>query len=1401
MFAGGAALPERSEGLPAKKRKMNMKQRLGILMILFVLSCSPMAGQMIQADKHFGAEKALSNNFVTALALDDDGYVWVGTESGLNRIAGFTCTVFKKSTSQKQESGLRYNDKILSLFYDENSNQLLVGTEASLSVYDCARGIFVHQLIGDSLVVYGLADIASRQAGGMWLLFGNGRLQWLDSGQNRLTNVQLEKTVGSRCVLDDGQGHLYVGHSHDGMTLFSVSKTPATLQHPQGGGKERGDGTPTAKVMRSFVHVEGDETSLPGNNVRKIFRDSRGNIWVGTDHGLALYDPLRGTFSKVEHQGQDFDDNVFDIKEMPDESLWVAMDVGGICTLSLREVDHMLRQGRLHFGSEPRFVLSSNNTRSILRDNYGNIWIGCHSTGLDFIGSRKPFLHRLPYFDQFNRLKRTYAVGNDGAGRLWVGSEDELSLWSAGRLEGEWRINNMRNRLHSFPRCLMADSQGYVWLGMEDEGVVRFNVRTHTFEPIDIGHGAADTHSFFEDTDGRIWIGSEHGLCIYDHGRISTESQIDQLIRKAPVTSIIRLTDHQLFITTQGAGAVVLNQQTMTAKPLTMRNGLPSNNINQALRGRRGDIWLGTNEGLVHVPDVATLKNIEVFNAQQGLSDNHVRAIAQDKRGRIWASTYTGIACFDANGKRFYNYNMQGDIAIGGFVVGSVAQTGQGLIAFGSPGGVYLFNPDDTGHAPVNDGLQVKIARCELFTPTNEGYDPILVVPDAKGVIRTNYQHNTLRFSFAVSDHALMNDVEFSYRMLGLSDVWFPVGEDAEVVFRSLPPGHYTFEVRAKLKIQDWQQASITRQQLYIAPPFWLSWWAYTLYALLAAAVVWYLFRLYKRKLVLQNSLELEKQENMQRQELNEERLRFFTNVAHELRTPLTLILGPLEDLKDDSRLSQHYRRRVGSIFTNAERLRNLINGILEFRKTETQNRRLTVARGNVGDFVREIGLNFQELNRNPSVETVLNVDDHLPPVFFDSEVITTIMNNLLSNAVKYTEQGTITIDVKSPDNGQHIAISVTDTGYGIAPEALPHGFERYYQAAGKHQASGTGIGLALVKSLAVLHEAQLHVDSTLGKGSRFTLLLDTVNTYPNALHKEDSVEPTRNESGEEPTEQPPQLPVLLVVEDNADIRQYIADSFCEDFRICQAANGQEGLEVARREMPDIIVCDIMMPRMNGIELTRTLKDDIRTSHIPIILLTAKDSVEDKEEGYDSGADSYLTKPFSAKLLGSRIQNLLANRRRLAEIIASRQLPMDVRTPADGHRQATAIADSSAAPADSGTSEPQMNRLDREFIDRLNRVIEENITLEDLDMTFMTDKMNMSHSTFYRKVKALTGMTAKEYIRKKRLQHCYRLLESSDYNVSEAALMTGFNQMAHFRELFKREFGILPSEVKDHQKG
>ena len=631
--------------------------------------------------------------------------------------------------------------------------------------------------------------------------------------------------------------------------------------------------------------------------------------------------------------------------------------------------------------------------------------------------------------------------------------------------------------------------------------------------------------------------------------------------------------------------------------------------------------------------------------------------------------------------------------------------------------------------------------------------------------------------------------------MRGMDDKWYDIAGDDDVVFRGLRPGHYTFILRAKLRSQDWDEARSAQLDITITPPLWRTWWAFLAYALALAAFVIWMVRSYKRRLALQSSLELEKRESLQKQELNEERLRFFTNVTHELRTPLTLILGPIDDLMNDQSLPPSAHRRVAMLQKSAGRLRDLINEILEFRKTETQNRRLTVARGDIGQFVREICLNYKELYRNPKVQFSYDIASDLPKIYFDSEVITTILNNLLSNAIKYTEEGNITVDVKGDTEGMlHIAVS--DTGHGIAPDALPHIFKRYYQAEGRHQASGTGIGLALVRSLADLHEGTIIAESREGEGSRFVFSISIENTYPNALHKEDApvepLEPLKPLEPLEPSEN--QQPTLLIVEDNTDIRQYITDSFGDDFQILQAQNGEEGVALALEHIPDIIVSDIMMPRMNGIELTRILKEDIRTSHIPIILLTAKVTDADKEEGYESGADSYLTKPFTAKLLGSRIQNLLAARRRMIERLANQLGPAST-SPND---PATSSTPGTEQTASSETS--ALSPLDQQFFERLNKIIEDNIMQEDLDMAFVSDRMAMSHSTFYRKVKALTGMTANEYVRKRRLRYCYGLLESGEYNVSQAAMMTGFNQMAHFRETFKREFGILPSEVMKNKK-
>ena len=531
----------------------------------------------------------------------------------------------------------------------------------------------------------------------------------------------------------------------------------------------------------------------------------------------------------------------------------------------------------------------------------------------------------------------------------------------------------------------------------------------------------------------------------------------------------------------------------------------------------------------------------------------------------------------------------------------------------------------------------------------------------------------------------------------------------------------------------------------------------------------------------------LEKKNHEQEQELNQERLRFYTNITHELRTPLTLILGPLEDMQKDTSLPVKQAQKLSVIHQSALRLLNLINQILEFRKTETQNKRLCVCKGNIAPLIYEIGLKYKELNQKTKIDFRIQIEKEEMLLFFDKEIVTIVLDNLISNAIKYTEQGCITLSLYQTVHNEvaYTEIKVSDTGYGISAEALPHIFDRYYQESGKHQASGTGIGLALVKNLVELHEGEIRAESVQNEGSTFYISLLTDNIYPNALHadstepaaKEDTAQATTSENTSEPTVDNGK-PILLIVEDNEEIQKYIAESFSDSFEVITADNGEEGKQQALSHIPDIIVSDIMMPIMDCITLCRQLKEDVRTSHIPIILLTAKDSLQDKEEGYEVGADSYLTKPFSASLLRSRINNLLESRKKL---ITQFQAQPVSGNQTDLNEKRIIIAEA-------------LSKLDNEFIEKITLLIEENLSSEKIDITYLSDKMCMSGSTLYRKMKALTGLSTNEYIRKVKMQNAERLLLEGKFNISEIAYKVGMNSTGYFRQCFKEEFGVSPSD-------
>lgn len=828
----------------------------------------------------------------------------------------------------------------------------------------------------------------------------------------------------------------------------------------------------------------------------------------------------------------------------------------------------------------------------------------------------------------------------------------------------------------------------------------------------------------FKDNTGNLWIGTEKGLALYNP---ETEHFIRIGEQESPLThriyDIQQFNENELWVATEFGGIVIIN--------------LSKSLFNTA----------------------ESIHYIQAGNNEYYLNNSTVRCLYQDSHQNIWAGTWGGGVNFLSSNttlfKSFSYSQNSSESNLSSHIASAVCLDKQNNLWVGTDGG----------------GINVIKAGKRTATYTkNAG----------------KHLQNNFNISFNIQDYSLNERVEYAYMLKGLENAWYTVKEPNNVTFRNLPPGKYEFLIKTRIRNQEWSN-EISSIEIIIAPPLWLSWWAKLLYVFCAVGLLFIGLWAYKRKLNLEYLYESEKKSHEQEQELNDERLRFYTNITHELRTPLTLILGPLEDLVKSNTLSSKDHHRISVIHQSAVRLLNLINQILDFRKTETQNKKLCVTKGNLTNVIYETGLKYKELNNKPEIQVLIEAEDENMVLFFDKEIITMILDNLISNALKYTEKGYIRIRAEwITENGiRYAQLSVEDTGYGIGQEALTHIFERYYQESGEHQASGTGIGLALVKNLVKLHEGDIQVKSLPDIGTTFYLRLLAENTYPQALHGEDmhagkqDVKEKYIEKLEISDPDRNARPIILVVEDNADIRDYIADSFTDLYEVKTAANGKEGLQIATECIPDIVVSDIMMPVMNGIMMCQKLKADMRTSHIPVILLTAKDSITDKEEGYQAGSDSYLTKPFSASLLQSRISNLLTQRRLLSERFAIRPEKPEKQSM---EKKRAIITES-------------MNKLDKAFMDKITNAITESLaTSENVDITVLSNVMCMSSSTLYRKVKALTGMSTNEYIRKIKMQLAEKYLLEGKYSISEIAFKVGINSSVYFRQCFKEEFGMSASE-------
>lgn len=1330
------------------------------ILYLSLLVCGLLFSSMLHAQdnriKHFGIEDGLSNNYIVDIAQDSKGFIWIATEAGLNRFDGKDFTVYNKSNS-----GLSSNE-LNALLIDPDEDKIWIGTQRDGLCYFDYETETISKLNSNGMLTYDITQLIPAYDGGIWVVHYHLGIDHYNPKTKTFTTYSTSNVKGlNGCnwvADDDGKGNLYVGHTNEGLSIISLKNHTA----------------------RNFRHDPNNPNSIPGNEIRSICIDRNKNIWIGTDKGLALFNQQTEEFVVFKHMKENFNSllpgTVMDIKELKSGDLWIATSMGGVSILSLKN-NTFNNPAQTKFrnikASEDGYGLSGSFARCIQQDSFGNIWVGNYRAGLDFISYEPEVFKTLNYAGEIQgRMKHKQVwglcMGHDG--RIWIGGENELAV-----VDKENGINTMplpvsQTYLQTYIATIYEDSQHRIWLGTSEMGAFCYNPANGRFKQIEaVGNTLTEVNCFYEDPNGRLWLGGKNGSFSYSDSeqKFIFEKELTEQLPNNILRSILNDKKGKLWVGTFGKGITVFSKEGKFLTNFVTDNGFPSNAVNSMVQDSRGRIWAATREGLVLFSDTDNPDKYEIFSINEGLNNSQVRAILEDREGNIWISTNGGISRLDESTRQFYNYIHQDGVPLGDFMDGSACIDQDGMLFFGSQNGVCYFDPQKL--CSIQIVSPVTIAKFSVFSKQTESKDIGLAIPLSSGMVNLTHEQNTFKISFNVLDYTQSPQVEFTYMLEGLENIWHNTQGENQVTFRNIPPGKYKFKVKTRFRNQEWED-SIASLTVEVNPPLWLTWYAKLLYTLVGATIIYLLLSFYKRKVNLESSLEVERRKSLNEQELNNERLRFYTNITHELRTPLTLILGPLEDLQSDKDLSSIHANKINIIHESSTRLLNLINRILEFRKTETQNRQLFIAKGNPAQLVQEIGLRYKELNRNQKVKFDVKINTDVTELFFDAEILTIIMDNLLSNAAKYTTEGDITLSLSSlqEDVTNYTVISISDTGHGIEQEALPYIFDRYYQVKSKYQASGSGIGLALVKSLADLHEAIIDVTSEQEAGTTFTLKLLTDNTYPNATHVS-SVTPTGEEI--DPMEmQDNKSALILIVEDSKDIREYIKNSFSGTFEVITASNGKEGWELAQSHIPNVIVSDVMMPIMDGIELCRLIKGSMLTSHIPVILLTAKDSLQDKEEGYAAGADSYLTKPFSAKLLHSRINNLLEARKKIALQLTSNFTP----------KQENVVS--------------VLNKLDNEFVQRITQIIEDNLEMEKMDIAFIAEKMCMSHSTLYRKIKGVADMSANEFIRKIKMKNGLRLLQSGEHTISEISYMTGFSSVAYFRQCFKSEFGMAPSE-------
>lgn len=1360
--------------------------------LFFLCALLAWKNTLAQQELNFTAlttRNGLSANTVNVILQDHNGLLWFGTSDGLNKFDGTNFTVY--THNERDGTSLPANEVVA--LYEDASGKLWVGTNSGgLVYYDEQHNSF--SSFKGNLGTSKNNPLTARafcqdHDGNLWV--GNyGGFKIIDARTKKVSNIDLTRlitnTVNTLVVLslfEDSTHRMWIG-TNGGLLLFDRKINKFTR----------------------FVHADNDAASLSGNDVRAITQDARGQLFFGTNSGLSMLLPDGKTFRVFKHSDSSpasiSSDLIYALVPAADGKLWIGTEQGLNILNGSTFSNTVIKPDK-----RKSFSLTNKSVRSVYFAKKGIIWIGTYQGGVNKYDPNLALFNvkRSTPFDPHGLSAPTVtAFAEYKNGGMFVGT-DGGGLHLFDRNTGLFNHFDIKSKIsHSGnPLSILTlemDTQKRLWIGTYQDGLFAFDLQSHAYTQYVAGNttrSLSQNDIFFvkQDSKGMIWIGTNgHGVDIFDprnqtftnySNHPSTEKGL-HLPLNGFMRAIAEDRNGDVWLGSSGTGIAVFHP---ASRSFTLYNklnsGLSSDVVYTILHDHAGRTWVGTNNGGLNVFDVNTQK-FSHLNENNGLPSGIVYKILEDKDGLIWVSTDKGISSINPKTKSVKNYSRPNGVQDSPFMMGSGLSATTGELYFGGQDGFNYFSPQSL---PVNNVMppvlltDLKIANKTIIPGDNA---PIKEQISIAKNISLDYGQN-FSISYTALNYTAPQQNQYAYKLSGFDRDWNKVGKEKTAYYTNLDPGHYVFQVRASNNDGKWND-KVTTINIDVKPPLWRTVYAYIAYALMAVGLLFYIrhrgiqkiknqLALEQEKINARKAIEQQRREAEHIHELDMQKIKFLTNLSHEFRTPISLILAPTDKLlsapKDPAIAGQ-----LNMIRRNARRLLNLVNQLLDFRKMEEQELKLNLAAGDLVAFVKEATESFHDLSDRKKI--ALFVDSSLPwlPALFDHDKIERIIFNLLSNAFKFTDEGgVIRVKMRAADNdtpdAPNFCITVADTGIGISIEAQEHIFERFFTESKESPIlnQGSGIGLSITREFVQLHGGDITVESEPGRGTTFNITLPVIPIpatnevkRPEKQADAEAIQPVINNNAPATDK----LATILLVEDNDEFRYHLKDSLQSHYHIIEAANGKEGWQRALSGHPQLIVSDISMPYMNGIELSQKIKADKRTGHIPVILLTASNAEEDQLKGLESGANDYLTKPFNFEILNTKIKNVLLYNRSLKDAY-SRQI------------QVTA-------------KEIEIESGDAKLLNAVVKYIDDKLNDPELSVEELSKHVGMSRGSLYHKLLELTGLTPIEYIRSVKLERAAALLEKSDYNVAQIAYMTGFGTPSYFSRLFKSSYNMLPSE-------